>query len=88
MFVEIILHKKAYFTTKKEATMSVTKIKKLIKQKGMNVKLLGDKTGYSRIHISNVIHGHFKSPKAREAIAHALNIEPQKLWGIKDSECR
>ncbi|NJL58264.1 MAG: transcriptional regulator [Desulfobacteraceae bacterium] len=61
--------------------MSIRRVKKTIAQNGMNITSLAKATGYTRSHISNVIHGHFKSPKAREAIANALNIESQKLWG-------
>ncbi len=50
----------------------IKKIKKALKENGLTVKSLSKKAGYSRIHTSNVIHGHFKSPKAREAIAEVL----------------
>ncbi len=65
--------------------MTTKRIKNLIKKKGMNVKSLAEKIGYSRIHVSNTIHGHFKSSKVREAIANTLNIEPHKLWGKKEN---
>ena len=60
--------------------MSTKKVKKAMIDKDLTITKLAKKTGYSRIHLSNVINGHFKSAKARGAIAEALGKKPERLW--------
>ncbi|MGA3113298.1 MAG: helix-turn-helix transcriptional regulator [Syntrophobacteraceae bacterium] len=55
-------------------------IKKLLIDKGMAITDLARKTGYSRTHLSAVIHGRIDSPKARRAIAAALEVEFEAFW--------
>jgi lambda repressor-like predicted transcriptional regulator len=64
----------------KEEIMATEKIKKMMVDKGLTLKKLAEKAGYSRVHCSNVVHGHFKSPKAREAIARALEANFSEVW--------
>lgn len=61
--------------------ISNKKIKKLLIDQDLTVAKLAETTGYSRVHMSNVINGHFESPKARQKIAEALNQDFSELWG-------
>lgn len=61
--------------------MSAKRIKKILIDKGLTIRSLAKKTGYSSSHISVVVHGHFKAPKARQAISKALGVDHDKLWG-------
>jgi lambda repressor-like predicted transcriptional regulator len=56
------------------------KIKKLLIDKGMTMAELAYESGYSRVHTSYVVNGHFKSKKAREAIARVLDVKPHEIW--------
>lgn len=55
-------------------------VKKLLIDKDMTIKDLVQKTGYTRGHLSGVIHGRLDSPKAQRAIAAALGVEFEGLW--------
>jgi len=55
-------------------------IKKMMVDMDISLKTLAERAGYSRVHVSNIVHGRWKSPKARQAIAGALGVDPQTIW--------
>jgi len=57
------------------------KVKKLLIDQDLTIAKLAETTGYSRVHLSNVINGHFEAPKARQKIAEVLNQKFGELWG-------
>ena len=57
------------------------KIKKLLIDQDLTIAKLAEKTGYSRVHMSSVINGHFEAPNARKKIAEELNQDFGELWG-------
>ncbi|QTA83890.1 HTH domain-containing protein, Cro/C1-type [Desulfonema limicola] len=60
--------------------MNAKNIKEAVKAKGMTIKKLSKEIGYTRSHVSNVIHGHHESPRVRKAISDLLGKTPQQLW--------
>ena len=56
------------------------KVKKAMIDKDLTTVKLSEITGFSRVHISNVINGHFEAPRARKAIADALGMDFNELW--------
>lgn len=52
--------------------------KSLIK---INITELARAIGRSRTWVSLVLHGHRKSPATRKAIAEALGVPYERLWG-------
>jgi len=57
------------------------KVKKLLIDQDLTVAKLAEATGYSRVHMSNVINGHFEAPKVRRKIANVLKQDFGELWG-------
>lgn len=57
------------------------KVKKAMIDQELNITQMARITGYTRGHLSNVINGHFESPKARKAISEALGRNYAELWG-------
>jgi lambda repressor-like predicted transcriptional regulator len=64
--------------------MQNNEVKKCLIDKGMTLTDLAKKIGYSRVHVSNVIHGHWQSQNVRTAIARALGKSFHDLWGNQD----
>lgn len=56
-------------------------VKKAMIDEDLDIVKIAEITGYSRVHLSNVINGHFEAPKARKAIAEALGRDFDELWG-------
>jgi transcriptional regulator with XRE-family HTH domain len=52
--------------------MDAKKIKKLLIDQNLTVAELARRAGYSRVHVSEVIHGHRKSLEAQRRIWAAL----------------
>ena len=77
-----------------EAIMKPHKeVKKAMIDLDFTIVRLAKMTGYSVPHTSNVINGHFKAPKARQAIADALGKDVHVLFGadsnnLNDSSVR
>ena len=61
--------------------MTTKNIKKALIDRNLNITKLAQITGFSRVYLSNVINGHFEGPKARKAIAEALDQNFNDLWG-------
>jgi len=59
---------------------AVKRVKKLIIEKSLTVSELSKRTGYSISYISMVINGRRKNGDVRDAIARALERNPQELW--------
>jgi len=66
--------------------MIFKKVKKIMIDQDLNCIKLGELTGYSKQHISNIINGHFDSLKAKEKIALALDIQFNELWESKNNQ--
>ncbi len=58
-------------------------IKKILIDRGLTIADLARKSGYTREHLSAVIHGRLQSPKAQRAIAAALGIEFEGFWNTR-----
>lgn len=60
--------------------MSNKEIKKILIDKDMTVTNLAKETGYTRVHMSRIINGHIKSPKAERLIAFVLETPRDMLF--------
>jgi lambda repressor-like predicted transcriptional regulator len=60
-------------------------IKKLLIDRELTIAALARKSGYTRSHLSAVIHGRVDSPKAQRAIAAALGVELEGFWNTPTS---
>jgi transcriptional regulator with XRE-family HTH domain len=60
--------------------MVFKEIKKILIDRDLSIKTLAERIGYSRGHVSNIIHGHFRSTKARQAIAQELGVKLTEIW--------
>lgn len=61
------------------------KVKKLLIDQDLTVAKLAEKTGYSRVHMSNVINGHFEAPEVRLKVAKVLEQDFSELWNEQDT---
>lgn len=64
--------------------MSAKNVKKTMIDQDLSLTKLAGITGYSRVHLSNVINGHLESLRAKKVIALALKKDFQELWGKGD----
>ncbi len=55
-------------------------IKKLLIDRDMTITELALKTGFTRSHLSSVIHGRLDSRRAKRAIALALGVDFDQIW--------
>lgn len=59
------------------------KVKKALIDQNLSVTKLADITGYTRVHLYNVINGHLNYVKPKKAIALALGKDFNDLWSEK-----
>lgn len=59
-------------------------VKKTMIDQNLTLTKLGAITGYSRVHLSNVINGHLESLRAKKVIALALRKDFRELWDDED----
>jgi len=55
-------------------------VKKTMIDQEFTVTKLAKVTGYTRAHLSHVINGHVKSPRAQRVISLALKKDFRELW--------
>lgn len=64
---------------------ALKKIKISLIERGLSFKDLSEITGYTREHLSRVIHGKTNSPKTRKVISLVLFKNDKELWGEDES---
>lgn len=61
-------------------------IKKLLIDREITIADLARQTGYTRGHLSAIIHRRLDSLKAKRAISAALGMTFQELWGAEQED--
>jgi transcriptional regulator with XRE-family HTH domain len=62
------------------------KIRRLMITKGVSGAEIARQIGVTRNLINGVILGYWESPRAKQAVADALGVPYEKLWGKKKEE--
>jgi len=58
-------------------------IKKLLIDRDMSLKDLAEKTGYTRVHMGNIVNGRVRSPKGERLISFVLDCPRDELFRCK-----
>lgn len=61
--------------------MVYKEVKKTIIEQNLSIVKLAKITGYSRVHLCNLINGHTESVRAKKVVAIVLGEDFNKLWG-------
>lgn len=65
--------------------MIFKKIRKEMIDQEITITELAHRTGYTREHLSRVLHGHQESIKAKKSVAFAMGRTFENLWDTENS---